>query len=684
MSFFRSAEDVTESEDTSSISRVESLPRNISTAGETYSINRVRSIETNSVSREERSDTFSPSSAPASFHANALLHSLLEERCMQEALNELRSKGARVDSIDHPQVRALGSSKYLRQVNSLSALGVVKRGIDSQHYSPLRQNYIAGLDLISQQNGPQSRPKLQKAASQMDMALPETMRKFVAPSMDPIDRHLGMMTIADGRPTTFDMPNHPLLDDTKYAREFDEFSMLGKGGYGVVFHVKHKLDGGSYAVKKIPMSPHRIKRIQQNGDLEFDNILLELRTLARLNHPNVVRYHTGWIEYGTFATKRPRPNLQRLLQAPEESAESAVTAPSIDIQFQFDDDIGSPEYSDNDAPVTSQGSFSNDDSQGILFEDSVDHENHAGSRDYGDHEDQGDHLSVQSASLRDNELHKTRSHGSTFASVSDEELEVIPRAESPTSTSGLETSFTGNEQPGTLQPCLALHIQMSLYSMTLADFLSPSDGDLDSSTISSLRHCFHPSAALSMLLAIIDGVKYLHSEGIVHRDLKPGNIFLAVRPGTDCPPGAFDVSSCTHCERLAARRPFNMDVCIGDFGLVSAIARPEDKTPTTPSRIVGTEIYRPESVTRDNHPSLDFYALGVIAFELVWRFGTRMERHEILHKLKKGEFPNNFEEHIPDCPGLMDFIKSMVLASEETCPTWQSLKKDVIRLMADC
>ncbi|KAF1348968.1 kinase-like domain-containing protein [Delphinella strobiligena] len=333
------------------------------------------------------------------------------------------------------------------------------------------------------------------------------------------------------------MPNHPLLDDTKYAREFDEFSMLGKGGYGVVFHVKHKLDGGSYAIKKIPMSAHRIRKIQQNGDLEFDNMLLELRTLARLNHPNVVRYHTGWID---------------------------------------------------------------------------------------------------------------------------------------------------NERPGTIEPCLALHIQMSLYSMTLADFLSPSDGNFDSSTISSLRHCFHPSAALSMILAIIDGVKYLHREGIVHRDLKPGNIFLAVRPGTDCPPGAFDVSSCTHCERLAERRPFNVDVCIGDFGLVSSIARPEDEAPATPSRIVGTEIYRPESVTRDNHPSLDFYALGVIAFELVWKFGTRMERHETLHKLKKGEFPNSFEEHVPDCPGLMGFIKSMLLASEEACPTWQSLKKDAVRLMADC
>lgn len=596
---------------------------------------------------------------------------------MREALDELRGKGIHIESVDHPRVRALGTSRYLRLVQDLSALGVIKRGVDGQHYSPLRQNYRDGLDMLSKQSSAPSRPQLQKASSQIDMAFPETLRKFVTRPLDLDDagRQFSMMAISENNPDEINVPDHPLLDRTKYAREFDEFSMLGKGGYGVVFHVKHKLDGGSYAIKKIPMGDQRVRRIQRNGEMEMDNILLELRTLARLNHPNVVRYHTGWIEYAQFSTTRSKNRIdsRKLLEAPKSrSAASAVSTPSIDIQFQFDED--DDEDVSNRDTTDQLPSAGEDDDQGIIFEESSDHTDENESQ----HEDG---FSVRCASLQENNLEKMRSR-STLASVSDG-VEFVPRYEDPTSaseTSELDSSSFSDGENGSGVPSLALHIQMSLYSMTLADFLSPSDGDLDSSAISSLRHCFHPQAAFSMLLAIMDGTKYLHKEGIVHRDLKPGNVFLAVRPGTDSPPGAIDLSGCDQCDKVAKARPFNMDVCIGDFGLVSAIARAQDKPPDAPCRIVGTEIYRPEVVTRDNHPCLDVYALGIIAFELLWKFGTRMERHETLHKLKKGEFPQGFDEAV-HCTGSERFIKSMVLASEEHCPSWEDLRAGARGLM---
>ncbi|CAD0042036.1 unnamed protein product [Aureobasidium pullulans] len=200
---------------------------------------------------------------------------------------------------------------------------------------------------------------------------------------------------------------------------------------------------------------------------------------------------------------------------------------------------------------------------------------------------------------------------------------------------------------------------MSLYSMTLSDFMSPTTYPIASNDIASLRHCFHAHSSLEILSSIIEGVEYLHSEGIVHRDLKPGNIFLAVREGSKPPPGALSLSTCTSCHATDSTRPFNISICIGDFGLVSAIARPEDEVPSTAAKAVGTEIYRPYTVTRDNHPSLDVYALGIIAFELLHPFGTRMERHEMLHKLKKGEISDELDKEV-ECEGMGEWIRGMV------------------------
>src|SRR4051812_25698196 len=98
--------------------------------------------------------------------------------------------------------------------------------------------------------------------------------------------------------------------------------MIGKGGYGKVFHCQHRLDGGHYAVKKIVLSSSRLQRIQHRGPVELDTLLTELRTLAKMEHPNIVRYYAGWLEYcapGVPARSQPRiPSAERrLLEAPK-------------------------------------------------------------------------------------------------------------------------------------------------------------------------------------------------------------------------------------------------------------------------------------------------------------------------------------------------------------------------------
>ncbi|CAL4232530.1 unnamed protein product, partial [Meganyctiphanes norvegica] len=74
---------------------------------------------------------------------------------------------------------------------------------------------------------------------------------------------------------------------SRYTTDFEPIQCLGRGGFGVVFEVRNKLDENQYAVKRIPLplkesSAERVKR--------------EVRALAKLNHNNIVRYYNSWLE----------------------------------------------------------------------------------------------------------------------------------------------------------------------------------------------------------------------------------------------------------------------------------------------------------------------------------------------------------------------------------------------------
>ena len=76
---------------------------------------------------------------------------------------------------------------------------------------------------------------------------------------------------------------------SRYRREFQEIGFIAKGGFGAVFKALHRLDGREYAIKKIIVPSNRaINAISQH--------LEEVKTLAKLNHSNIVSYKGAWIE----------------------------------------------------------------------------------------------------------------------------------------------------------------------------------------------------------------------------------------------------------------------------------------------------------------------------------------------------------------------------------------------------
>ncbi|XP_078687689.1 eukaryotic translation initiation factor 2-alpha kinase 1-like [Branchiostoma floridae x Branchiostoma belcheri] len=120
---------------------------------------------------------------------------------------------------------------------------------------------------------------------------------------------------------------------SRYANEFQEMERLGKGGFGRVFKVKNKLDGQEYAVKKIFLK-------ESYMDVFF-RIVREVKLLASLQHANVVRYHTAWMEYSNpILTSNPSSstNLHVLetsyLQDIQNLRSSYLYADSSSIVFQ--------------------------------------------------------------------------------------------------------------------------------------------------------------------------------------------------------------------------------------------------------------------------------------------------------------------------------------------------------------
>ncbi|KAG2211589.1 hypothetical protein INT47_008685, partial [Mucor saturninus] len=78
------------------------------------------------------------------------------------------------------------------------------------------------------------------------------------------------------------------IQNSRYNNDFVEGEILGRGGFASAWRARNKLDDIEYAIKKI--------RLANNQD-GYDKIFREIKNLARLEHHNVVRYYSSWLEY---------------------------------------------------------------------------------------------------------------------------------------------------------------------------------------------------------------------------------------------------------------------------------------------------------------------------------------------------------------------------------------------------
>lgn len=78
----------------------------------------------------------------------------------------------------------------------------------------------------------------------------------------------------------FDSPVNKHTVDERFIKDFEEIKQIDSGAYGNVFKAKHRIDGTTYAIKRVKYNNEKVQR--------------EVKVLATLSHPNIVRYYNCW------------------------------------------------------------------------------------------------------------------------------------------------------------------------------------------------------------------------------------------------------------------------------------------------------------------------------------------------------------------------------------------------------
>lgn len=380
---------------------------------------------------------------------------------------------------------------------------------------------------------------------------------------DPCDTSIDALALCDETPVP-----PPVATVSRYRQEFSEVRKLGRGGFGSVWLVKNKLDGCEYAVKRIRFV------FRKDGYLN-QQLRREVTVLASLDHPNVVRYHSAWIETDTNTPFHPggiassAPSLSpataaasRLCIADDPNDDPELSPRALgygfpkgvagrrkpktckllrDIDEDSDDDIGARirfcEPPSPDSRTSVQGKDCCDDS--CTSDDCGSEDSFSQEEPECDNDSESDETPVPIFPMEDTQ--------SSF------NKDKKPARESPQKQVGrldVETRLLKS----------TLFIQMHFYNQTLSSWLD-----------NPRRKTVCPHVSLDIFIQITEALRYIHSKGIIHRDLKPANIFLTPRECSSEWCSGYCPSSVCRCPSCKGSCGPGFVVSVGDFGLSTFI-----------------------------------------------------------------------------------------------------------------
>ena len=400
---------------------------------------------------------------------------------------------------------------------------------------------------------------------------------------------------------------------SRFNTDFKIIEKLGQGGEGAVFKVMNNWDKQYYAIKRI------IINVQEKGELNevTDNLKKEVYFLSRNRCPYIVRYYQTWQEeYNKEDFKdesdfedsdEPTSRIQRKTSY-EEKSRNTLEKNENNNRFCYASD-GADENNSSDDEENEENSSSEDDKGlGIWDDDNDDDEDNKKTKkkkenknkiwDDDSESDESDNKNKSSDSEEKNGNNKNRQKTNKFRDKNKKKKKKE-----------------------------VLYIQMELCeNNTLRDAIDK--GQLKEEKLK-----------WKLISQILEGVEYIHDNRYIHRDLKPGNIFLDE----------------------------NNDVKIGDFGLVQTFDKNKKEQNNSSFNSfffnnnlqylnfggelmtvgIGTKYYcSPEQEKSKNYDNkTDIYSLGIIIFEMFYKFNSLMERDITLRGIKEEQkYPDDMDD----------------------------------------
>ncbi|KAJ2506785.1 hypothetical protein IWW47_001412 [Coemansia sp. RSA 2052] len=358
------------------------------------------------------------------------------------------------------------------------------------------------------------------------------------------------------------------MQRSRYHDDFVQLRTLGRGGFGRVFEARNKLDGRQYAVKQI-----RVK-----GQVTADKTLRETKTLASLEHPNIVRYYSSWIEVAQQFRRPPVVGCQECSPSPcgDCSIEDAEACPDSSSSLASSSSSSScSSLSNGGRPLALMGLFAGgasncgggggmewfDDepsfgavesdiafeSSDIVFESSdilFEGSNGSASDEHIEFAEEDCEMvpTVRSCPIPIKKaIHRRRQSllvGGTTPSSSNKQQQHQQEAQSLPSH-----RVVGGSSDSAYSMVVGettLYIQMQMCQTTLQQFINERNRRI--SECESQRPLIDPVLNVRLFRAIVEGVRYFHARGVIHRDLKGANVFVDVACADS---GGNPISRCT-------------------------------------------------------------------------------------------------------------------------------------------